>query len=207
ERAFRPYVLGSTFFFCGFTVLQTGAFFFVTVLLDKPAADQALVVGPLFGVAALSFVAVAPLAKRFGKRPMMIFGALVLAVDMGVGIPLLHTMPGLAVPIFALGGLPIALFLALPNAMLADICEANAKRTGERREGMFFGAQGFLQKISLAIPAGAFSWLAEVFGKSVDNPFGVQLAGPLTAFFLTASALCFYLYPERDVQKAAAATT
>ena len=203
DRGFRPYVLGCTLFFCGFTVLQTGAYFYVTALLNKEPSAQPLVVGPLFGVAALSFVPVAMLANKIGKRRMIIAGALFLALDMGIGIPLLPSMPFLTIPVFALGGVPIAMFLALPNSMLADVCEANARATGQRREAMFFGAQGFLQKISLALAAGSFSQLAETFGKSVDNPLGIQLSGPLAAVFLVGSAICFFLYPEAEVQRIA----
>jgi glycoside/pentoside/hexuronide:cation symporter, GPH family len=203
DRAFVPYVFGSTLFFVGFTVVQTAAPNFVEVLLQKPLKDLGLVIGPLFGVAALSFFAVGRLQRTFGKRRLMIGGALSLAALMGFGVPLLPSMPGLALPLFAAAGVPIALFLALPNAILADVCSANAHRTGQRREGMFFGAQGFLQKVSLGVAVGVVSWLAEAFGKAVDAPLGVQLAGPLAALALIASAACFWLYPEARVQSEA----
>jgi len=204
DRAFVPYVIGYTFFFVGFTVIQTAAPNFVEVLLRKNLKEIGLVIGPLFGVAGLAFFGVSFLQKRMGKRRLMIAGALMLAVVMGVGIPLLPSMPFLSVPLFALAGIPIALFLAVPNAMLADICAANANRTGQRREGMFFGAQGFLQKVSLGVAVGLVSWLAESLGKSVDNPLGVQLAGPLAAASLVGAAACFWLYPEARVQAEAA---
>lgn len=204
DKAFLPYVLGSTLFFVGFTVVQTAAPNFVEVLLQRPLKDLGLVIGPLFAVAGLAFFGVGILQKRFGKRRLMVGGALALAAIMGVGIPLLPSVPGLALPLFAAAGIPIALFLALPNAILADICGANANRTGQRREGMFFGAQGFLQKVSLGAAVGAVSWLAERFGKSVDSPLGVQLAGPLAAVALVGAAVCFWLYPEDRVQTEAA---
>lgn len=204
DRAFIPYVFGSTLFFVGFTVIQTAAPNFVEVLLQKPLKDLGMVIGPLFGVAGLSFFGVGWLQKRFGKRRLMIGAALALALLMGAGIPLLPSMPGLALPLFGLAGVPIALFLAVPNAILADVCGANANRTGQRREGMFFGAQGFLQKVSLGAAMGAVSWLAEAFGKSAASPLGVQLAGPLAAVALVGAAVCFWLYPETRVQSEAA---
>lgn len=200
DRAFVPYVGGSTLFFVGFTVMQTAAPNFVEVLLRRPLKDLGLVIGPLFGVAALAFLGVGALQRRFGKRRLMLGGALGLAVLMGLGVPLLPANPALAAPLFAAAGVPIALFLAIPNAMLADVCSANALRTGERREGMFFGAQGFLQKVSLGVAVGVVSWLAEQFGKAVDAPLGVQLAGPVAALALVGSAACFWLYPEARVQ-------
>ncbi len=198
-KPFVPYVFGNNLFFFGFTIIQTGVPFYVEVLLKRPLSDVALVIGPLFGVAALAFPAVAFLANKLGKRPVMVGAALLLAVMMGVGVPLLPSLPWLALPLFALAGLPIACFLAVPNAMLADICDADARGSGERREAMFFGAQGFQQKIALGIAAGLFQWVASTFGRAVDSPLGVQLSGPLAAAALVASALCFLRYRERDL--------
>lgn len=199
-RPFVPYVLGTNLFFFGFTVIQTGVPYYVEVLLKRPLSDVALVIGPLFGVAALAFPGVAFLATRVGKRPVMIAAAVSFALMMGAGIPLLATLPALALPLFALAGLPVAAFLAVPNSMLADICDADARRSGERREAMFFGAQGFQQKIALGIAAGLFSGIAGTFGRTADNPLGVQLSGALAACALLTSALCFFRYPEADVQ-------
>lgn len=199
---FVPYVFGANLFFFGFTIIQTGVPFYVEVLLKRPLSDVALVIGPLFGVAALAFPAVAILANKLGKKRVMIAAAVALAILMGAGVPLLPSLPWLALPLFSLAGIPIACFLAVPNSMLADICDADARRTGERREAMFFGAQGFQQKIALGIAAGLFQWVASSFGWTVESPLGVQLSGPLAAVALIGSALCFARYREHEVQDA-----
>lgn len=200
-KPFVAYVFGTNLFFFGFTIIQTGLPYYVEVLLKKPLSEVPSVFIPLFGVAALSFVGIAMLANKVGKRKVMIGGAIALALLMGVGVPALVAMPGLAIPLFALAGIPVACFLAVPNSMLAEVCEADAKRTGERREGMFFGAQGFQQKIALGIAAGLFQWIASAFGRSVDSPLGVQLSGPLAAVALLGSAFCFWRYNEAQVRK------
>jgi GPH family glycoside/pentoside/hexuronide:cation symporter len=198
---FVPYVFGANLFFFGFTVIQTAVPFYVEVLLKRPLSDVALVIGPLFGVAAVVFPAVAFVANKFGKKRVMIGAAVSMAALMGVGVPLLASVPWLALPLFALTGVPVACFLAVPNSMLADICDADARRTGERREAMFFGAQGFQQKIALGVAAGLFQWVASSFGWTVDDPLGVQLSGPLAAVALVGSALCFARYREHEVQQ------
>ncbi len=200
ERAFVPYVLGSMFYWIGFTILNTAAPMFVEVLLRRPLRDLLVVEqAPLLVCSALFFFAVPPLQRRLGKRKLMLISSLGFAALMGVGVPLLPSMPWLAQPLFMLAGISVALFLAVPNAMLADVCEANARKTGERREGMFFGAQGFLQKFAVGTAAAGVSWVAELFGKSSDSPLGVQLSGPLAAVALLASAACFWRYPEESV--------
>lgn len=207
ERPFIPYVFGTNLFFMGFTVIQTAAPYYVEVLLQRPLKEQGAVIGPLFGVGALAFPLIAIAARRFGKRRLMIGGSLGLAVLMGVGVPLLHASTGLvdgpmgaALVLFAMSGVPVAMFLALPNSMISDICEANAKKTGERREAVFFGAQGFIQKVMLGAATGLVGWLGTLFGQSRAEPLGVQMTGPLAALVLVGAALCFYRYPEAAVQ-------
>jgi glycoside/pentoside/hexuronide:cation symporter, GPH family len=207
ERAFIPYVFGMNLFFVGFTIIQTAAPYYVEVLLARPLTEQGAVIGPLFGVGALAFPVIAWLANKFGKRNLMIGGSVALAVFMAVGVPLLRPSAGMvdaqmgaALFLFALAGVPVAMFLALPNAMIADICEANAKKTGQRREAVFFGAQGFIQKIMLGVATGLVGWSGSLFGQSREDPLGVQLTGPLAAAALLGAALCFYKYPEARVQ-------
>ena len=98
--------------------------------------------------------------------------------------------------------------------MISDIANANALRSGERREAMFFGAQGFLQKVNLGVSTGVLAWLLD-FGRAVDNPLGVKLAGPVAGVVLLVAAVCFWRYPEQrildelaaaDAKKAAVAT-
>ena len=54
-------------------------------------------------------------------------------------------MSGIAA--FALAGVPIGALLVLPNAVLADCTDFDARHTGSRREAMLFGVQGLLLKV------------------------------------------------------------
>ena len=42
-------------------------------------------------------------------------------------------------------------FRILPNAILADIAELDALKTGSRREGLFYAARTLMQKLSQTI--------------------------------------------------------
>ena len=156
--------------------------------------------GATFGVAALSFPLVNMAAQRFSKKRVMMAGAIMLAALMAC-TPVLHDVVTGWI-IFTLAGVPIAILLAVPNAILADICAANARRTGERREAMFFGAQGLFQKLNLGLSSGLLAILFDVGGNSVEHPQGVMWSGPLAAVALVGSVLCFSRYPERDVIEA-----
>ena len=194
DRAFLPYVIGTTLFAFGFNIVRSALPYFVTVLMRQDSKSPAPIA--VFGVAALAFPVVGVLAARNGKRPVMIAGSLILAASLAGFWFVDDALTGAV--FLATSGLGVSVFLAVPNSILSDVCNANAKRTGERREAMFFGAQGFLQKINLGVSTGVLGWLLD-HGRSVDDPFGVRLAGPVAAVVLVGAAVAYALYPEHRV--------
>jgi GPH family glycoside/pentoside/hexuronide:cation symporter len=194
DRAFVPYVVGTTLFAFGFNIVRSALPYFVTVLMGQDSKSPAPIL--VFGVAAIAFPVVGLQAARRGKKPVMIAGCLLLAVALA-GFWFVHDLQTGAV-LLAVAGVGVSVFLAVPNAILSDVCNANAKRTGERREAMFFGAQGFLQKINLGVSTGILGLLLEK-GRSVEDPLGVRLAGPVAAVVLLGAAVAYALYPERRV--------
>jgi glycoside/pentoside/hexuronide:cation symporter, GPH family len=205
DRAFVPLLIGSNLFFFAFMMVQTALPFVVLVLLERPLREQGQVLAPLFLVSLLCFPAVVALSRRFGNRVLMIGAALSMALLVGVGLPLLepaterHALNPIAILLFGAIGIPVSIFLAISNAMMADVCNANVRRPGQRGEAMFFGASGFLQKFTLGAAAGAVSWLMEVHGKTIASPLGIQLCGPVAALALLGAAVAFWLYPEASV--------
>lgn len=195
DRAFIPYVIGTTLFAFGFNIVRTATLYFIIVLMKQPKDSLATIA--VFGVAAVAFPIVAIAATKIGKRKVMIAGTLVLAFSLTGFYFVDDLTTGLV--FLSLSGVGVSTFLALPNAILSDICNAATKRTGERREAMFFGAQGFLQKINLGISTGVFGFLLSL-GNSVDNPLGVKLAGPVAALILVGAAIAYFLYPERRIR-------
>jgi glycoside/pentoside/hexuronide:cation symporter, GPH family len=93
--------------------------------------------------------------------------------------------------VMAVGGIPIAVLLAVPNALLADIADRDGRRTGRRREAMFFGAQAFFMKVNMGLSSAVLAALL-VLGKSVAQPLGVQLVGPATAVVLLVAVVAFW---------------
>jgi GPH family glycoside/pentoside/hexuronide:cation symporter len=194
DRAFVPYVIGTTAFAFGFNIVRSALDYFAKVLMHEP--EGSLVPMALFVVAAVAFPVVGIVVGRVGKKPVMVAGALILAGALAA-FWFVDNVVGGAV-LLAVSGIGVSVFLAVPNAMLSDICKASARRTGERREAMFFGAQGFLQKINLGISTGVLEELLKL-GHSVDHPLGVRLAGPVAAVILVGAAIAYARYPERQV--------
>jgi GPH family glycoside/pentoside/hexuronide:cation symporter len=184
----------------GFNIVSSAMPYYVTVLLGKPADFGGRIMAVALGVAAVSFPFVNWLATRFSKKRVIMAGGLSLAVVMAL-TPVLRDV-NIAFVVFGLSGLPIAVLLSVPNAILSDICEANAQRTGQRREAMFFGTQGLFQKLNLGLSTALLAGLLEAFGNSVEQPGGVMWSGPMASVALVLSGVCFAFYPEKDVAEA-----
>lgn len=187
------YLVGNIAFWFGFNTVASGVQYFVTVLMKRDVEFAGLVLAVTFAVAGACFPVVNVVAKRIGKRRTMIVGGAWLAVVMCC-VPLIDgTTSGLVV--MALGGFPIAVLMAVPNAILADLATSEAKRTGQNREAMFFGAQAFFLKVNLGVSAAVLSALLNL-GRSVEQPLGVQAVGPATAGVLLLTVLCFWRFRE-----------
>jgi GPH family glycoside/pentoside/hexuronide:cation symporter len=197
DRSFLPYVVGSTLFWFGFNIIQSAAPYYVEVLMQKPLEFQAVAMAATFGVAIVAFPFVGGAVSRFGKRRVMIFGSVLLAALL-FAVPLVSG-PLSGVALLGASGVSVSILLAVPNAMLADVCNASAKRTGQKREAMFFGAQGLLQKVSLGLSTGLLGFLVDRFGRSAQEPLGVKLSGPMASIALLAAAFFFFRYPEGKV--------
>ncbi len=62
-----------------------------------------------------------------------------------------------SVVVMALFGAPVAGFMVLPFAVLADVIDYDETLTGRRREGIFLGVQGVFQKLMLGVSVLTFT--------------------------------------------------
>lgn len=193
NRSFRLYLTGTVLFYFGFNVVRGATPYFVTVLMKQPLAFQMQTFIAVFAVAGLAFPVVNLLSKRFGKKPVVIGGTAIMLTALAL-VPLIEG-PVSGVIILAIAGAGVSVLLVVPNAMLADICEASAKRTGQRSEAMFFGAQGFFLKLNLGLSSGVLGLLFSWFGTSQERPLGVQLSGPIAAVLLALAIVAYLRMP------------
>lgn len=120
------------------------------------------------------------LSVKRGKKPVYFYGmAFWLVAQAG----LYFVQPGQVTLMFALGvlaGFGISVCYLVPNAMLPDTIEYDELRTGQRREGIFYGFFVFLQKLALAL--GTFIVL-QVLGWAgyISAPDGTVVEQPASA--------------------------
>ncbi len=204
NRAFLIYLIGNTAFWFGFNIVTLGLPFYVTVLLGLDSEATAVFFAVAFGTAALTFPVVNILAKKIGPKKVMLafmyVFVLVLPCFYFFGQGMLGLSPyNFGMLLMGLAGIPLASLFVLPDAIVAAVTDLEKHMTGQRREAMYFGAQGFVLKLNMGLSSLMTGFLLQYFGQTAAQPLGIQLTGPVAAFFILLGALVFHRYPEEEV--------
>jgi len=162
-------------------------------------------VAALTAVAICSMIASVPafalLARRTSKRYSygcaMLGAALVFPLLAAAGtVPGLPDAAELAV-LLAVAGVPLAGVYLFPAALTADIVDEDALRTRQRREGMYYGAQNFVEKTATSFAPLALA-LILLLGRSEGDTLGIRLVGPVAGAAVLAAWLIFRRYDLED---------
>ncbi len=89
-----------------------------------------------------------------------------------------------------LAALPMVGVFTFPSAILADIIDYDALRTGLRREGLYFGAQNVIEKWTGSLAFPIFGGLL-LLGETADDPLGIRLMGPVAG---AASLIGYFVF-------------
>lgn len=204
NRAFSIYLAGNIAFWFGFNIITLSIPFYVTILMGLDEGAAALYFGVSFVVAAVFFPVVNYLAKKWGLKILMTI-SLALFVLL---LPLLYffgqSLFGIPANILGMilmgaAGIPLSILLIVPDAIVAATSDLEEQTTGQRREAMYFGAQGFIMKMAMGLSSLVLGLLLDNFGKTAAEPLGIQLTGPVAALFILAGLLIFINYPEKEV--------
>ena len=157
----------------------------------------------LFAVAGVCFVLVFFLTKRVGKRAVMMmglgsFGVLSVLISLTGVVPVNPTYWGLIC--FGLFGFPTAVLLVIPNVFISELCDYDFRKTGQRREAMYFGVHGFFLKLNLGLSAALLAFFYSVFGKDIANPLGVRLAVIAGGIISLIGMIVIARYPTEEVE-------
>ena len=178
NKPFIVFMIANLCFWYVFNTLRSSALPIGERLMQVGDQFTGLNMTVLFVVAGICFVLIWFLAKKFGKKLVMMLGLAsfalfsVLMALTGV-VPVDKTVWGLVM--FSLLGFPTAVLLVLPNVFISELCDYDFILTGQRREAMYFGVHGFFLKLNLGVSAAILALLYSVFGKDVANPLGVRL--------------------------------
>jgi GPH family glycoside/pentoside/hexuronide:cation symporter len=198
NKPFLYYVIGYVLMMMGISIGSAGAPFIVTVLMGAGEEWAGYALGMMTGMALLFFPVVNHLAKRLGKKfvyaaSLLLFSILV-AMFGTIGVfPFPPFYYGLS--LIVLVGVALSGFMAIGNAIIADVIDHDETITGFRREAMYFGVQGLLLKSGIGVSALILTLLLDVFGKTPAEPLGIMLAGPVAGIIAFIGFLVFLKYP------------
>lgn len=106
--------------------------------------------------------------------------------------------------IVTVAAIPMAIFGILPNAIIADIAEADGIKTGNFKAGIFFGARTFMSKMGQTIAALTFPSFIIIGAMGPEHPvgeLGVRLTGIAALIFVALGLILFLKYNEKEVLK------
>lgn len=193
NRNFKYFLISDFSYYMALSIISSGLLFFITVLLHLPESMGGLLMGIMVLVSVLFYPLINFVSARFGKKPLVLFSFFVLSLIF-VTIYFLGKLPmSPKAQIYTLvicAAFPLAALGILPNAILAEIAQNDAEKTGENREGMFFAVKYLFVKFGQTLGIALFAFLT-VYGKDPGNDYGLRLNG-LCGFVLCLFALIFF---------------
>ena len=208
NREFRVFAGSDIMYWVGLTLFQTGLPFFVKVSMGLDESMTMVFMGGMTVLSACFYPFVNGFVRRHGKKKMVICGFLGLALAytitalIGVLPFLTGMLPGVLICIIA--AFPMALLGIIPQAIVADVAEADGIVTGENREGMFFAARTFAMKWGQALAMLVFTSLAIIGTTQAANSneitasaLGLRIVAIVAVCFCTLGAVILGLYNEK----------
>ena len=207
---FRKFSASDIMYWVGLTLFQTGLPFFVKVSMHIDESNTMLFMGAMTVLSACFYPFVSKLVARYGKKKLVILGFLGLALAylitalIGVVLPVESMIPGVLIVIIS--AFPMALLGIIPQAIVADVAEQDARTTGENREGMFFAARTFAMKFGQSVAMLVFTSLA-VLGTKQDTDAndltasteGLRIVAIVAVVFCVLGAVILAAYNEKKV--------
>ncbi|HQO66989.1 MAG TPA: MFS transporter, partial [Spirochaetales bacterium] len=178
DRNFLVFTLSDFAYWVSLYFINNGLLYYITVLLGLPKETYSLLFIVMFAVSFIFYVPVGLLARKVGRRRLLIVAFVIFGVLFGFcslfGVLPLPAMAQAAIAAI-LASIPMAIFGILPNAMISDMAEAYSIETGVHKAGVFFGFRTFMSKLgqfvgALILPSivmiGADEAAGEIVGKS-----------------------------------------
>ena len=196
---FRKFVGSDILYWIAITMFQTGLPFFVTSLLKLPETMTTLYFVGMTALSLVFYVPINKLAARMGKKKLILFAFIVFSLayfytgflgKMGAFSP---TIQGAVLTVAA--SLPMAVFGILPQAVVADIAQSDAKLSGSNREGMFYAARTFAFKMGQSLSMLLFTAVSTI---GADGE-GYRIAAFIAAGFCIFGGILFAFYNERRI--------
>ena len=206
NKDFRLFVASDILYWVGLTLFQTGLSYYVTVLLGLDSKNTFPLFAVMTATSLVFYPAVNVFSKKMGKKKLIAFAFiffsftfLVTALAGLTGLPpMIH-----GIIIAVLAAVPMAILGILPQAVVADISEADKIETGESRQGMFYAARTFAFKMGQSAAMLLFTSISlinsDVPKGSSGYGLGYRMTAVIAAVLCLAGGIVFLRYNENKI--------
>ena len=224
NRNFRVFALSDLSYWVAMTFVQTGISYYVIMLLELEKGFATTLLMVMFISSFVFYVPIGFAAKKFGKKRILSLGFVIFILaaflmSMWGTLPFSPKVQGYGLILIA--ALPMAIFGILPNAIVADIADADGIERGNFKAAIFFGARTFMQKLGQSLSVFIFPIIITLnIGAAQRNSeaieagtvgmggvdgaptvMGVRLTALLAGIGLIVGLLLFLMYNEKHVLK------
>ncbi len=199
---FRKFVASDILYWIAITMFQTGLPFFVTSLLKLPETMTTIYFVGMTAISLVFYIPINKLTPKLGKKKLITFAFVIFcAAYFYTGF--LGRIPGIPAEVqgavlTVAAALPMAIFGILPQAVVADIAQSDAKLTGSNREGMFYAARTFAFKMGQSVSMLLFTAVSTI-GTAAGT--GYRMTAFLAAAFCVLGGIVFLTYNEIKINK------
>ena len=199
---FRKFVGSDIFYWIAITMFQTGLPFFVTSLLKLPETMTTIYFVGMTALSLIFYIPINKLAHRLGKKKLILgaFGIFILSFLYTGFLGRITLIPaniqGFILMVTA--SLPMAVFGILPQAVVADIAQSDARRTGSNREGMFYASRTFAFKLGQSLSMLLFTAISTI---GTSSGTGYRIAAFIAAAFCLLGGIVFLFYNEHKINQ------
>lgn len=199
---FRKFVGSDIFYWIAITMFQTGLPFFVTSLLKLPENMTTIYFVGMTAFSLIFYMPINKLTPRIGKKKLILFAFIIFCASycysgfLGIIPGISPVIQGMILTVVA--ALPMAIFGILPQAVVADVAQSDAKDTGNNREGMFYAARTFAFKLGQSLAMLLFTAISTV---GSGTGVGYRIAAFLAAALCFIGGFIFLFYNEQKILK------
>jgi GPH family glycoside/pentoside/hexuronide:cation symporter len=202
----KPYVLillPWVFYITAMTIVS-GSLIYYCKYIYKSEGTATVAIMMLLGTALVCIPIWVWVAKKLGKKLTFCIGMLIVAA---VGIVNFFFAHILGIPFFlgmmVAAGIGISPTYVMPWAIVPDTIEYDYTRSGERKEGTYYGLWTFMSKLGQAFANFLIGWVLAFSGFIQNLPtqtetvnLGIRLLfGPIMALFYIIGAVIVLFYP------------
>lgn len=157
NKPFVHYMVISAIMSTAFTLVTTMLPYYLVYQMDM-GATQSIVMLAMLGTLAIFLVPCSKVSGKIGKAKTYALGITIACCALIVAFFLPSTAKTLMIIVAVVAGIGFSSQWVCPHSMVPDVIEYDELMTGERREGIYYGMNGMVGKITGALGSAICGW-------------------------------------------------